>query len=120
MPAFCVGVEICEDLWVPAPESARLAAAGATVIANLSASDESIGKADYRRQLVAGQSARLICGYVYADAGEGESSGDLVFSGHDLLADEGHRLLDLLVGDPASLGAPWLLAAELDEHVSPT
>lgn len=94
MPAFCVGVEICEDLWVPAPESARLAAAGATVIANLSASDESVGKADYRRQLVAGQSARLICGYVYADAGEGESSGDLVFSGHDLLAENGQLLAE--------------------------
>ena len=89
MPEFRLGVEICEDLWVASPPSAGLAAAGATVIANLSASDESIGKAAYRRQLVASQSARLCCAYVYADAGEGESSTDLVFSGHNLIAENG-------------------------------
>lgn len=89
MPSFQLGVEICEDLWVTTPPSAGLAAAGATVIANLSASDESIGKADYRRQLVASQSARLCCAYVYADAGEGESATDLVFSGHNLVGENG-------------------------------
>lgn len=89
MPEFRLGVEICEDLWVASPPSAGLAAAGATVIANLSASDESIGKAAYRRQLVASQSARLCCAYVYADAGEGESATDLVFSGHNLIAENG-------------------------------
>lgn len=89
MPAFTLGVEICEDLWVPQPPSSNHALAGATVIANLSASDEVIGKADYRRSLVSAQSARLICGYVYADAGFGESTTDLVFSGHDLICENG-------------------------------
>lgn len=86
---FVLGVEICEDLWVPHPPSATHVLAGATVIANLSASDEVIGKADYRRMLVSSQSARLICGYVYADAGYGESTSDLVFSGHDLICENG-------------------------------
>ncbi len=86
----CVfGVEICEDLWVPEPPSLRLAQAGANVILNPSASNEVIGKAEYRRKLVLGQSARLICGYVYADAGEGESTTDLVFAAHDLIAENG-------------------------------
>ena len=71
VPDFVLGVEICEDMWAAAQPSQKLAAAGATVIANLSASDESIGKGEYRRQLVASQSARLLCAYVYADAGEG-------------------------------------------------
>lgn len=89
MPAFCLGVEICEDLWVAEQPSIRLAQAGATIIANLSASDESVGKDDYRRELVTAQSARLSCAYVYADAGDGESTTDLVFSGHDLIAENG-------------------------------
>ena len=63
--------------------------AGAVVIANLSASDETIGKAEYRRQLVSGQSARLVCGYLYADAGDGESTTDMVFAGHNLIAENG-------------------------------
>ena len=79
MPGLTIGVELCEDLWAVEPPSLRLAAAGATLILNLSASDEVVGKADYRRQLVTGQSARCICGYVYADAGEGESTTDMVF-----------------------------------------
>lgn len=94
MPALRLAVEICEDLWVPAPPSARHAAAGATLIANLSASNETIGKAQYRRDLVAGQSARLVCGYVYADAGFGESTTDLVFSGHHLIAENGALLAE--------------------------
>jgi NAD+ synthase (glutamine-hydrolysing) len=89
VPEFKLGVEICEDLWTPAPPSAFHAMAGATVIANLSASDETVGKAAYRRSLAAGQSARLICGYVYADAGYGESSSDLIFSGHNLICENG-------------------------------
>ncbi|MDR1205185.1 MAG: NAD(+) synthase [Peptococcaceae bacterium] len=89
IPEFKLGVEICEDLWTPAPPSSFHAMAGATVVANLSASDETVGKAAYRRTLAAGQSARLICGYVYADSGYGESSSDLVFSGHDLVCENG-------------------------------
>ena len=89
MPDFTFGVEICEDLWVANPPSTRLAQDGATVIVNLSASDEIIGKASYRRDLVRQQSARLLCAYVYADAGFGESTQDLVFAGHDLIAENG-------------------------------
>ncbi len=88
-PDFTVAVEICEDLWIPNPPSIAHAMAGATVIANLSASDEVTGKAYYRRDLVAGQSARLICAYIYADEGEGESSTDLVFSAHNMIAENG-------------------------------
>ena len=83
MPEFVLGVELCEDLWVPEPPSGRLARWGATVIANPSASDETIGKAGYRRLLVASQSARLMAAYVYADAGAGESVSDMVFAGHE-------------------------------------
>ncbi|MCM1054808.1 MAG: NAD(+) synthase [Bacteroides sp.] len=89
MPEFSFGIEICEDLWVCEPPSARLAAGGAELILNLSASNEMIGKSDYRRSLVTGQSGRLICGYVYASAGDGESTTDLVFSGHSLIAENG-------------------------------
>ncbi len=83
------GVEICEDLWAPEPPSVKLTAAGAKIILNLSASDELVGKAEFRRALVKGQSARLICAYVYADAGFGESTQDLVFAGHNLIAENG-------------------------------
>lgn len=89
-----VGAEICEDLWVPNPPSIRHALNGATVIVNLSASDEITGKSDYRRTLVSGQSARLMCGYIYASEGEGESTTDLVFSGHDMIAEDGHILAE--------------------------
>ncbi len=89
-----IGVEICEDLWAPVPPSVRLAAEGATLILNLSASDEVAGKADYRRSLVTGQSGRLCCAYVYADAGEGESSTDLVFAGHNMIAENGTLLAE--------------------------
>lgn len=86
---FVLGVEICEDLWVAVPPSSQHAKAGATVIANLSASDETIGKELYRRDLVKNQSARLVCGYVYADAGEGESTTDVVYSAHNMIAENG-------------------------------
>ena len=92
LPELVLGVELCEDLWAVEPPSTRLAALGATLILNLSASDEVVGKADYRRALVTGQSARLVCGYVYADAGEGESTTDLVFTGHNLIAENGALL----------------------------
>lgn len=92
MPEFSFGIEICEDLWIPEPPSARLALGGAEIIVNLSASNEMIGKSEYRRGLVTGQSGRLICGYVYASAGEGESTTDLVFSGHSLIAENGALL----------------------------
>jgi NAD+ synthase (glutamine-hydrolysing) len=88
-PGFKIAVEICEDLWVPVPPSSHHAGAGASVIANLSASNELIGKAAYRRSLAAGQSGRLVCGYVYASAGRGESSTDVVFGGHDLVCENG-------------------------------
>ena len=94
MPNLVVGVEICEDLWAANPPSVALAEEGATLILNLSASDELVGKAGYRRQLVVGQSARLVCGYVYANAGEGESTTDLVFTGHDLIAENGVLLAE--------------------------
>lgn len=94
IPELVVGAEICEDLWVPMPPSNAHAVAGATLICNLSASPALAGKSAYRRQLVAQQSARLICGYVYASAGEGESTTDLVFSGHDLVVENGCVLAD--------------------------
>ena len=94
VPGLKVGVEICEDLWAADPPSRRLAEAGATGILNLSASNEVVGKAAYRRQLVVGQSGRLCCGYVYADAGEGESTTDLVFTGHNMVAENGALLAE--------------------------
>lgn len=94
IPNFTLGVEICEDAWVSCPPSTFHALAGATVIANLSASDETIGKHTYRRELVSGQSARLLSAYVYADAGEGESSTDLVFAAHNLIAENGTMLAE--------------------------
>ncbi len=89
MPSLKIGVEICEDLWAPNPPSIGHAMAGATVIVNLSASDETTGKDIYRRNLVGGQSARLICAYIYASAGDGESTQDVVYSGHNLIAENG-------------------------------
>ena len=89
IPELKVAAEICEDLWTMQPPSIAHAQAGAVVIANLSASDEVTGKETYRRELVKGQSARLLCGYVYASAGEGESTQDVVYSGHDLIAENG-------------------------------
>lgn len=89
IPALRIAAEVCEDVWTPCPPSISHALAGATVMLNLSASDEVTGKDVYRRELVVGQSARLLCAYVYASAGEGESSQDLVFSGHSLIAEGG-------------------------------
>jgi len=85
-----IGTELCEDLWVDAPPSGMLCRAGANIIVNLSASNDIIGKREYRRNLVSMQSARCRCGYVYASCGWGESSTDIVLSGHSIIADNGH------------------------------
>ena len=92
MEEFSFGVEICEDLWVPCPPSVKLCQAGANIILNPSASNDIAGKADYRRDLVKMQSARLICGYVYADCGDGESTTDMVFSAHSMIYENGCML----------------------------
>ena len=94
MPDFLLGVELCEDLWSPLPPSTGLALHGATVIANLSASDEAVTKPDYRRKLVQVQSARLSCGYLFSSAGDGESTTDVVFSGHDMICESGTMLAE--------------------------
>ena len=94
LPELVVAAEICEDLWVPCPPSIAHAQAGATVVCNLSASNAIVGKEDYRRDLVRGQSARLVCAYLYTSAGAGESTQDLVFSGHDLVAENGRLLAE--------------------------
>ena len=90
MPDLCVAAEICEDLWVPNTPSSAHACAGANVIVNLSASDETVGKDEYRRILVQSKSAQLMCAYIYADAGKGESTTDLVFSAHNLIGENGN------------------------------
>ncbi|SOE47922.1 NAD+ synthase (glutamine-hydrolysing) [Fibrobacter sp. UWT3] len=89
-----IGVELCEDLWTPAPPSGELALAGANVIVNLSASDALVGKCDYRRNLVMNQSARCMAAYVYASAGVHESTTDMVFSGHLMIAENGSMLAE--------------------------
>ena len=94
MPQLKIAVEICEDLWTPNPPSIGHAMAGANVIVNLSASDENTGKSQYRRELVSGQSARLLCGYIYASAGDGESTQDVVYSGHNIIAENGKILAE--------------------------
>lgn len=91
---FVLGIEICEDAWVPDSPAIFHALAGATVIANPSVSDEVTGKDIYRKNLVLGQSAKMICGYVYADAGEGESSTDFVYSAHNMIAENGTMLAE--------------------------
>ncbi len=108
MPDFVLAAEICEDVWVPLPPSSYHALAGATVIANLSASNEVSGKDNYRGELVKGQSARLICGYIYADAGEGESTTDLVFSAHNMIYENGTLLKE------AKRFANEMIISELD------
>ncbi len=102
---FVFGVEICEDLWVPDSPSADLARMGAMVLCNLSASNETVGKAEYRRMLVQTQSGKLVCAYVFSDAGEGESTTDLVFSGHKLIAENGR-----IAAETQPFGAPFVMA----------
>lgn len=110
IPELKFAVEICEDLWSPEPPSIKLAKAGATIIANISASNETIGKDTYRRDLVTGQSARLLCGYVYASAGDGESTQDLVFGGHRMIAENGSILAE------SELFTTGLTISEIDIH----
>lgn len=93
LPGLVIGCEICEDLWVADPPSTSHALMGATVIVNLSASNETVGKDEYREMLVKSASARLLAGYIYCSAGEGESTQDLVFGGHDLIAENGTILV---------------------------
>ncbi len=109
VPELVAAAEICEDLWIPDPPSASHAAAGATVIVNLSASDETVGKDDYRRMMVKMQSGRLLCAYAYADCGDGESTTDMVFSGHSMLAEGGS-----LVAENSPFGGRDLVCAEVD------
>ncbi|KLU07019.1 NAD synthetase [Rhodopirellula islandica] len=97
--AATLAVEICEDLWVPVPPSSHAALAGANVVLNLSASNELIGKAKWRRDLVVSQSGRLMAAYAYASAGGGESTSDLVFGGHCLIAENG-----ALIGESRRIG----------------
>lgn len=108
MPEFSFGVELCEDLWSPCPPSGELALSGADIILNLSASNEMIGKAEYRRDLVKNQSARLLCAYAYASAGDGESTSDMVFGGHNIIAENGAVLSE------TELFKNGLITAEID------
>lgn len=108
MESLVVGAEICEDLWVINPPSIKLAISGATVIVNLSASDEVVGKDEYRKSLVTSHSARLVAGYIYADASEGESTTDMVFTGANLIAENGTLLKSF------SFSSDSLLVSEID------
>ena len=111
-PGLTLGVEICEDAWAPIPRGAVLAAGGATVIANLSASNELVGKAEYRRDvIVKGHSASGLCAYLYSSAGPGESSTDTVFGGHCLIAEMGVLLGE---SDRFSLNRPTLIVRDVD------
>lgn len=105
-----VGIEICEDLWVPVPPSSLLAMEGANIIFNLSASNELIGKHNYLRSLIVQQSARCMAGYVYASSGFGESSTDLVFAGNGIIAENGN----LLAESPRFTMEEQLVISEID------
>ena len=108
VPDLCLGVEICEDLWSPVPPSTDLARNGATVLLNPSCSDETIGKAEYRRELVCQHSGRLLAAYAYVDSGLGESTTDMVFAGHDMIAENGSLL------EESRLFTTGLLTADVD------
>ena len=109
-PLMTFHVEICEDLWVPIPPSSYAALAGATVLFNLSASNITIGKADYRRELVASQSARCLAAYLYSAAGPGESTTDLAWDGHALICENGN-----LIGESRRFqDTPQLVCSEVD------
>ena len=108
---FTVAAELCEDLWVPAPPSVSHALRGANIIVNLSASDETAGKAEYRRLIVGTQSGKTVSGYVYADAGEGESTTDMVFSGHNMICENG-----TLLAECRPFEDKGILYVEIDVH----
>lgn len=105
-----VGIELCEDVWTPIPPSSFLALAGANVILNLSASNEIIAKRDYRKELISQQSARLMCAYVYVSAGGEESTTDLVFSGHSLIAENG----SLKAENKKLIDSNYVITADID------
>ena len=105
MENFRVAAEICEDLWAPAPPGIGHALGGATVLVNLSASNEIIGKSDYRKVLLESQSSREVCAYLYADAGSGESTTDLVFGGHSMIYENGTLLAEAKAFDEKILYA---------------
>ena len=106
---FTFGVEICEDLWVPNPPSVKASMSGATIICNLSASDEVIGKRDYRKKLVSLTSGRLISGYIYSDCGFGESTQDMVFAGHRMICENGSVL-----NESSCFGDAGVIYADID------
>lgn len=103
-----VAAELCEDLWAPKSPSISHALAGANIIVNLSCSDELVGKAEYRRDLVKVQSSKLVCGYVYSDAGDGESTSDMVYAGHNIICENGDVLAE------SKLFENGLLYSEID------
>ena len=114
IPGATLGVEICEDVWAPLPPSTASTLAGATVIANLSASNDLVGKADYRRQLIEQQSARAVCAYVYTSCGVHESTTDVVFGGHAIIAENG----SVLAQTERFLQEPSMAVADIDvEHL---
>ena len=104
------GIELCEDLWAPLPPSTMLSVSGAEIILNLSASNELLSKREYRQQLISQQSARCQCGYVYVSAGMGESSSDLVFSGHSVIASCG----TIIKENEGYLSDDYLMTADVD------
>ena len=106
----CFGIELCEDLWAPLPPSTMLSVEGAEIILNLSASNELLSKREYRQQLISQQSARCQCGYVYVSAGMGESSSDLVFSGHSVIASCGTVIRE----SEGYLADNYLMTADVD------
>ena len=109
-PLLCIHAEICEDLWVPIPPSSYAALAGATMLLNLSASNVTVGKSEYRRSLVAGQSARCLAAYLYSAAGAGESTTDLAWDGHALIAENGN----ILAESERFKDEPQLICSEID------
>lgn len=106
---FNIGCEICEDLWSACPPSVKLAENGAAVILNPSCSDETVGKAEYRRELVKQMSGHLLSAYLYSDSGEGESTTDMVFAGHDLIAENGS-----ILNESGVFESPHIIFADID------
>lgn len=109
MEDFRFGIELCEDLWVPNPPSTRLAELGASIIVNLSAGDETIGKVEYRKNIASVQSAKTVSAYIYCSAGEGESTSDMVFSGHSFIYENG-----ILLAENEPFQSDALLMTEID------
>lgn len=111
MPLLKLGIEICEDIWVNTPPSNMLSIAGATLLANLSASNEVVAKDEYRRTLVSSQSAKTVAAYIYANCGEGESTTDVVYSGHSIIAENGMVISERA---PFDYSSEKFITAEVD------